>query len=272
VYKGTTGKFLGVFVDNGVGGMGRGNDLHWGPDGNLYVDNSGGGGQILRYDPQGNPLPSGSRIDANFTDPVSARSANGFTSGPDGKVYVAEDNLGRTRGEVLQYDADGNLLGTFIPQGTAGVGFIDGIQFGPNGDLYVTDETNGRVLEFSGQDGSFVRVFVGRSGGLVIPAGLLFYDDGTSPSTAGEHDYSARTDSALGSVALASGQPDPVQVTPGSVTEFRHQPDMGRPVGDAQVMPTQPMSASAPVLPHQVKPADDLSGPPLGGLELADFE
>jgi hypothetical protein len=273
VYKGTTGKFLGVFVDNGVGGMGRGNDLHWGPDGNLYVDNTEGAGQILRYDAQGNPLPSGSRDEANFTDPVPGHFANGFTFGPNGYVYVAEDNPARTRGEVLQYDVDGNLLGTFIPESTAGLGFIDGVRFGPNGDLYVTDLANHRILEFSGQDGSFVGVFVAPgSGGLVNPAGLLFYDDRTSASTAATHDGNARTDAALEAVTFALRHSDPVAVPPGSTNQFRDQVDVDRLVGDAQVARTNPTGTLGWVLPHHTTPTADLSGLPLSGLELGDLQ
>ncbi len=57
-YDERTGDFLGVFIPDGSGGLGRPDGLVFGPDGNLYVC-SGGPDCILRYDGiTGDPLPS----------------------------------------------------------------------------------------------------------------------------------------------------------------------------------------------------------------------
>jgi hypothetical protein len=259
--------------------MGRGNDLHWGLDGNLYVDNFFGSGQILRYDPQGNPLPSGSRTGANFTDPVAGYWANGFAFGPDGKLYVAEVNKSTNNGEILQHDPNGDLLGTFVATGTAGVRFIDSIRFGPNGNLYVADEssgTTGRVLEFSGQDGSLVSVFVDtHSGGINLPAGLLFYDDGASPHTSAAQGRHALPDPTLGSARLAAGRSGQVHASLNAAVGTGNHPTARIPVA-RETMVSQRDSAtgragarSSPAIDHLAEGAfPDLS---LVGADLSDL-
>jgi hypothetical protein len=88
---------------------------------------------------------------------------------------VAFDNSGSVGG-ISKYDGTtGNLIdANFVPLGSGGVGFIDGITFGPDGDLYVTDMQNNRVLRYSGSTGTFSDVFIDPSTGLRLPSGLLF--------------------------------------------------------------------------------------------------
>jgi hypothetical protein len=191
-------------------------------------------------------------------------------------VYVAEDNQARSKGEVLQYDADGNLLSTFIPQGTAGVGFIDAIRFGPNGDLYVTDLTNRQILEFNGQDGSFVRVFVSTgSGGLVNPAGLLFYDDGTSPTTSVVQGHDALPDPSLGSASMAARHSDPVLTPLNSVDGAGNQPiTESLVVGDAPVSRLDSATTPAGALRHRAVDQlaeDESPNVSLIGLDVSDL-
>jgi hypothetical protein len=211
-YDGNTGDFLGVFVDSGVGGMGRGNDLHWGPDGNLYVSlgPSNGEGKILRYDSTGTPLGvDGSTTDATFINVGPGLLCNGFGFAPDGNIYVAVDNYNaQTNHGVFRFNpdgtpnpADGQTGATFVLPGSGGVRFIDGIGFGNDGNLYVTDQYKGRILEYDINDntGAFLGVFVDRgSGGLgTFPGTILFYDDGTGPSVA-HHEQRAVSLSLLG--------------------------------------------------------------------------
>jgi hypothetical protein len=241
-YDGSTGAFVGVFVAAGVGGMGRANDLHWGPDGNLYVSLTGGtngNGKVLRYDATGTPFGvDGSTTDATFIDVGAGLFCNGFGFGPDGNLYVAVDTNTYIMGRVLRFNpdgspnpADGQTGATFVPVGSGGVRFIDGIGFGFDGNLYVTDIPNtspfmgGQVLEYDINDnsGAFVGTFVDAgSGGMAIAATVLFYDDGTAPSVAPHNNHQLSRLRAGGADSLAaqhSGQTSPAPIETGLTTE-----------------------------------------------------
>jgi glucose/arabinose dehydrogenase len=85
--------------------------------------------------------------------------------------------------QVLRYDATtGTPVGTgvFVPAGSAGLGGPTGLAFGPNGNLFVGNFSNG-VLEFNGTTGAPVGsgVFVPfGSAGLRSPYGVAFGPDG----------------------------------------------------------------------------------------------
>jgi DNA-binding beta-propeller fold protein YncE len=105
-------------------------------------------------------------------------SPGGITLGPDGNVYVA--STGTT--SVIRYTASGQLLGTFVSQGSGGLAYFDGVgqlAFGPDGNLYVPSGATNQVLEYNGSTGAFIGAFVSAgSGGLVHPRGLAFGPDG----------------------------------------------------------------------------------------------
>jgi hypothetical protein len=254
-YDGNTGDFLGIFVDSGVGGMGRGNDLHWGPDGNLYVSLSGSVGKILRFDSSGIPNGvNGSNTDATFIDVGSGVFCNGFGFGPDGNIYVSIDNSDFTTGRVLRYNpdgtpnpADGQTGATFVPIGSGGVRFIDGIGFGNDGNLYVTDQATsggmgGKVLEYNINDnsGGFLGAFVDAgSGGISLPAGIQFYDDGTAP-------HGSHNGQSAASVSLALPHAGRQVVDMGAATSLLGEPLR---VSDGMAADLQPVvqDASSPV-------------------------
>ena len=54
-----------------------------------------------------------------------------------------------------------------------------GLTVGPTGDLFFSSDVD-EILQFSGADGSFIRVFVQASdnGGLLDPRGMVFKGDG----------------------------------------------------------------------------------------------
>src|SRR5262249_38910680 len=82
-YDGTTGAFMDVFVPSGSGGLSQANDLHFGPDGHLYISNADKN-SVLRYNET-----TGAFIDT-FIAPGSGglNLANGFTWGADGNLYI----------------------------------------------------------------------------------------------------------------------------------------------------------------------------------------
>lgn len=180
-FDASTGNFVSVFVPSGTGGLSYANDLHFGPDGNLYVDNADGSGsnsgKILRYDPTtGDPLPSAGKDGADFITPNEGGLswANGFAFSPDGMLYVANNFTAAGPANILRYDARGNFVGVFA----SGLNFVDGIVWGPDGNLYVTNNvgSQGSVNRYDAS-GSLLNVFVAPgSGGLQFAAGLLFWD------------------------------------------------------------------------------------------------
>ncbi len=114
----------------------------------------------------------------------TVNGAHAVTHGPDGLLYVAEEESDR----ILRFDpATLNLVDAFIaddpttPQDETGG--LDGPTcaiFGADGNLYVASFNTDEVLRYDGADGSFIDVFVtaGR-GGLNGPdAGMVFGPDG----------------------------------------------------------------------------------------------
>jgi sugar lactone lactonase YvrE len=192
-YDGTTGNFLGVFLDAGAGDdLSHANDMHIGPDGALYVTSSKGSiynnGNLLRFDPTtGEPLPSPGHSGANFIDPLISGFPDGFTWGADGNLYVAVD-VGSDIGGINRYDgvtgdplpAPGQSGAVFVPSGSGGIHYIDAIAFGDDGNLYATD-SGGAIQKYDGTTGAYLGAFVSGNG-LVDAAGLFFYDQ---PATAG---------------------------------------------------------------------------------------
>ena len=100
------------------------------------------------------------------------------TFGPDGNLYVRNDLGSLGPGGVWRYDgANGDFIDAFVPA-TIGSG-INGITFGPDGDLYATVWSDGSVRRFDGTTGEPLGSFVSpHSGGLDAPAGLQFGPDG----------------------------------------------------------------------------------------------
>src|SRR6185436_467470 len=85
----------------------------------------------------------------------------------------------RFNSRVLRYNA---ATGTFVGVYASGWGVANpnGIAFGPDGNLYVGNGDEGRVLKFDGQSGDFLGSFVTPStpGGLAGCRAILFGPDG----------------------------------------------------------------------------------------------
>jgi hypothetical protein len=176
-YDGSTGAFKGVFIPSGTGGVGFTNGITYGPDGNVYLSSNnapGPGGHITRHN--GN---TGAFID-DFVPGLTGGllGPSDMVFGPDGNLYVA-DFFGPTYGSATVKRFNGTTgapLGGFTSGETLTyVGNPQGIAFGPDGNLYVSDEVS--VLKYNGATGAFIGIFVAAGPGIE-PVGLSFGPDG----------------------------------------------------------------------------------------------
>ena len=63
--------------------------------------------------------------------------------------------------QVLRYDGQtGAFIDAFVPAGSGGLVFPEGLVFGPDGNLYVNSSGSSQVLRYNGQTGAFIDVFV----------------------------------------------------------------------------------------------------------------
>lgn len=148
-------------------------DAGFGADGAMYVTsnfNSSYGSLstngILKYATDGTYL-------GKFAD----TQASYVTFGPGGDLFV--NTTYSAAGDIKRYRAsDGVLLGTFVGLGSGGLTSPSGIAFGPDGNFYVGDFSNSRVLKYDGTTGAFINVFVASgSGGLHGPNDITFGPD-----------------------------------------------------------------------------------------------
>lgn len=111
-------------------------------------------------------------------------------------------------GDVRRYRLDGSLVDTFIPARSGGLSYPDGMAYGADGDLYISDATNARVLQYNGTTGAFKRVFA--STGLTRAGFNAFGPDGSlyvcsSGADNAVHRYDPVTGAHLGAFAAAAG-------------------------------------------------------------------
>jgi streptogramin lyase len=127
----------------------------------------------------------------------------GFVLGDDGYTYVAgwQDGYAVARYNSQTYE----FYDFFVPQGSGGLSFPQGMTFGADGNLYVASYGTDNVLRYDGKTGSFLGVFA--STGLDRPEGLTFGPDGdlyvASRATNEIRRYDGQTGESLG--AFASG-------------------------------------------------------------------
>jgi hypothetical protein len=180
-------------INTGIGGV-----LSYGSDGSAGFAVSGGGSALA--------------------GPVQA------LWGPGGRIYVSSIGTG----EILRYDGlTGAYLDTFvsgIAHDTSGgfdVGPL-GMAFGPNGDLYVTNDFTNEVERYDGTTGALVGSF--GSAQLSSPTGLTFdavgnlyvasYNDNTIRQFSAAGTF-LRTLTSVGLVDIGFGLGGPEQIAIG---------------------------------------------------------
>jgi DNA-binding beta-propeller fold protein YncE len=197
-------------VAPGAGGLGGPIDVVW--SGSTLLVASANANAVIYYNASGAPTGVRARgistaLDAGLTfspggdrllivsslenevvehEPVSGALLRSFGAvcgflpvdvayGPDGRIYVA---CSGDNGISVVNPTTGQSLGAFVLASSGGLFSPRSLAFGPDGDLYVSSAT-GEVLEYDGETGDFIGVFVdtnGNGGGPVDPYGLAFHD------------------------------------------------------------------------------------------------
>ena len=162
------------FVAPGAGGLDFIGSSDFGPDGNLYVASAS---SVLRFDGT-----TGEFIDVFVPDGSGGLAGAALLKfGADGDLYVP----GTASNGVYRYDGitGDPKPGDFADPGTAqfatdpGLNQVHNFDFGPNGNLYLSDYTGDKVLEFDGTTGGLVSVVV-PAGSNLFAHGLTFGPDG----------------------------------------------------------------------------------------------
>jgi streptogramin lyase len=157
-YDGSTGAFIDAFVSTGSGGLSTAVGLTFGPDGNLYVA-SRANNSVIRY----------SGTTGTFIDVFVSSGSGGLLDprdpefGPDGDLYVSS----ASNNTVRRYDGS---TGAFVEVFASSAGASRkgcptclwqpvGIDWGPDGHLYVSSYSNNRVQRYDGTSGTFTGTF-----------------------------------------------------------------------------------------------------------------
>jgi sugar lactone lactonase YvrE len=186
----TTGAFLGTLVAPGSGGLSTPRALDFGPDGNLAVlsgpfipPNGTEQDEVLRFDRSTGAFLGTLVKNGDLAD------ARALVFGRDQNLYVSNDANGTDkRGkDVESYDGTtGTFLGHFVTPNSGGLNHPQGLVFGPDGNLYVSDAYSRTIMRYDGvtgaplpSPGSFGALFVSPgSGGLDEGQGIVFGPDG----------------------------------------------------------------------------------------------
>src|SRR5205807_373790 len=93
-----------------------------------------------------------------------------------GDLFVSS----RDNSSVMEYNGTtGAFMATFVPSGSGGLNYPQGLVFGSNGNLFVSNAGNHSVAEYNGTTGAFLTTFVpSGSGGLNDPEDLVFGPNG----------------------------------------------------------------------------------------------
>ncbi len=221
-YNGTTGHYIDTFIPSGTAGLTEAKNIAFGPDGNLYIaanaSGNGGvnseGGQVLRFNGStGAFINTFIATDAGGTGTSRLDEAMSLAFGKDGNLYVGNDarqldpNFNNAY-NVLRFNAStGAFVDTLVPNNDHGLYDPNALVFGPDGNLYVSNEgnstfpsTNSNILRYNPTTGLYVDTFVtDNSGGLAEPYGTIFGADGNFYVTSTDTGQVKRYDGTTGS-------------------------------------------------------------------------
>jgi len=178
-YDGITGAFLGDFVAPAAGGLSGPTYYTFGPDGNLYVG-SINTGSIKRY----NGI-TGVYID-DFVPTGSGGGIEPYAAvfGPDRNLYVSSGYIPSSGvgGDVKKFNGvTGAFMEEFVPYLSGDLEYAQGILFGPDGNLYVCNQSSvtntAAIKRYNGATGAFMGDFVPLSV-TTDPVDLKFGPDG----------------------------------------------------------------------------------------------
>jgi hypothetical protein len=164
-YEWPGGGVVDHLVAEGVSPLVNPISISLGPGGKLYVP-CPACNVVLRYDAQ-TGKPEGTFGEANFI--AQPRQILFHT---DGLAYVLSGS------GVSRFNA---ATGAFVDAFVSSGALVEpmAMAFGPNGDLFIANYGNDRVLRYEGETGTLLDTFVEPgSGGLDGPVGLLFTEDG----------------------------------------------------------------------------------------------
>ena len=187
-YDRETRSFEGVFVAYGDGGMGQPEGIAFGPDGNLYVSDTGAD-RVLVFDgisgsSLGEFIPTGSGgLDRPY----------GLVFGADDDLYLAAYETG-----LMAFDGQTGDFIAVLAEITFGLGRTRGIAVGPDNNVYIGDEDHDVVRRYEGETGCFIDNFTQVGSGLVDPRDLLFAPDGAYLFVVGATQGVLRYDGATG--------------------------------------------------------------------------
>jgi DNA-binding beta-propeller fold protein YncE len=163
-YDARTGNFLNVFASAGLD-MPAG--LDFGPNGNLYVA-SPNNNQIVEFD----------GMSGQYVRSIAVSLPIDLEFGPDNNLYVAAGHHSSSRSRIDKFDGvSGQFLQRFA---TNAIYTPTALEFGPNGDLFVSNQTsptNQDVVRLSGTTGALLQTVV--SDAFNNPQSIRFDSDGT---------------------------------------------------------------------------------------------
>jgi sugar lactone lactonase YvrE len=208
-----TAHYRGAFVQ---GSFGNGfNMLTFGPDGNLYTQNSGISG--LNVNAVGRFNGTTGAFMGQFTPAGYIEGVRDMVFHA-GYLYVASEY----NNEVLRFDGTtGAFVNVFVTAGSGGISGPHGMTFGPDGNLYVSGRNNAVVVRYDGTTGAPLGTYVtSGSGGMSLPEGIAFDPSGTYlyVASTGSNQvlkYNAQTGAFVG-VAASAGVLGPKDVKFGS--------------------------------------------------------
>ena len=147
-----------VIAPDFITGLSGPSQAKFGPDGNLYVCDSGG---VRIYEETTGVL-------------VRSLEKGGALDYPFGLAF---DSAGNLYASNLNTDAivrwNGSTWIEFVPSARGGLDGPYGLGFGPDGNLYVTSCYSNQILRYSGTDGTFMDAFASGPQ-LQSPTDLLF--------------------------------------------------------------------------------------------------